>query len=168
MSVLSDTPAPTLSLPVRIALAVVPVIAASALAQVVTMPSIPTWHAGLIKPSFNPPNWLFGPVWTVLYLMMAYAAFRILSLPRETPGRSAAMTAFYIQIAFNAGWSCAFFGLQSTLAGLIVIVPLWLAIAETMRRFLPLDRIAGLLFVPYLAWVSFAAALNLEFWRLNG
>lgn len=168
MSVLPDTRGRVPSFPVRLALAVLPVIAASVLAQVVTFPSIPTWHAGLVKPSFNPPNWLFGPVWTALYAMMAYAAFRILSLPRETPGRSAAMTAFYVQMALNAVWSCAFFGLQSTLAGLVVMVPLWLAIAETMRRFLPLDRTAGLLFVPYLAWVSFAAALNLAFWWLNG
>lgn len=168
MSALPETRPSMLSLPARIALAFLPVIAASALAQAVTMPSIPTWHADLVKPSFNPPNWVFGPVWTALYLMMAYAAFRILSLPRETPGRSAAMTAFYVQMALNAGWSCAFFGLQSTLAGLIVIVPLWLAIAETMRRFLPLDRTAGLLFVPYLAWVSYAAALNAAFWWLNG
>lgn len=168
MSVLSETRGRIPSFLVRLALAVLPVVAASALAQVVTFPSIPTWYAGLVKPALNPPNWVFGPVWTVLYAMMAYAAFRILSLPRETPGRTGALIAFYVQMALNAGWSCAFFGLQSTLAGLIAIVLLWLGIAETLRRFLPLDRTAGLLLVPYLAWVSFAAVLNVGFWWLNG
>jgi tryptophan-rich sensory protein len=151
----------------RLALAVVPVLAAGALGSVATTPNIPTWYAGLEKPGFTPPNWVFAPVWTILYLMMAYAAWRILSLPPESPGRSGALAAFFVQLALNAAWSWAFFALHSPLAGLCVIVLLLLTIGITIAWFWPLDRAAALLLVPYLAWVGYATALNVAVWRLN-
>ena len=148
-------------------LAIAPVVAASLVGQAATIPNISTWYAGLVKPSFNPPNWIFGPVWTTLYVMMAYAFWRVLRLPSETPGRGGAIVLFLVQIALDAAWSWAFFGFHSPLAGVIVIAALWLAIVATMVAFWRLDRLAGWLFVPYIAWVSFAAVLNVAILRLN-
>ena len=151
----------------RIALAVLPVVAAGALGSVATTPNIPTWYAGLEKPGFTPPNWVFAPVWTILYVMMAFAAWRILSLPPGKPGRTGALAIFFIQLALNAAWSWAFFARHSPLAGIFVIVPLFLAIGLTIAWFWPLDRAAALLLAPYLAWVGYATALNVAVWRLN-
>ncbi|MBK9081073.1 MAG: tryptophan-rich sensory protein [Rhizobiales bacterium] len=143
------------------------VVAASLIGAAATMPAIPTWYAGLNKPSFNPPNWLFGPVWTALYAMMAYAFYRVLRAPATTPGRGAAIAAFVAQIVLNALWSVAFFGLKSPALGLLVIAALWLAIAATIAAFRRVDGVAAWLLAPYLAWVSFAAILNAAIWRLN-
>ncbi|QFU17830.1 TspO/MBR family protein [Microvirga thermotolerans] len=161
---LPDSPTPPLQ---RFLIAVLPVAAASVLGSVATMPNIPTWYATLAKPGFTPPNWVFGPVWTLLYAMMAYALWRILALPKDRPGRRGAVAAFFVQLALNALWSWAFFGAHSPLAGLVVILALLVAIVATIRAFLPLDRAAALLLVPYLAWVAYATALNAAVWRLN-
>jgi benzodiazapine receptor len=143
------------------------VFVAATIGNLATMPAIPTWYAGLVKPSFNPPNWLFGPVWGLLYAMMAVAFWRILRLPAPTPDRSAAILVFLVQMALNTLWSVAFFGAQSPPLGLAVIALLWLAIAATIALFARLDRVAAWLLVPYLGWVSFAALLNGAIWRLN-
>jgi translocator protein len=149
-------------------LAIVPVVAASLIGSAVTVPQIPGWYAGLVKPSFNPPNWLFAPVWTTLFAFMALAAFRILRLPNDRPGRSQALLAYHVQLALNALWSCAFFGLGSPAGGLAVIMLLLAAMIWTMRRFAGLgDRLSVALFMPYLAWVSFATLLNTSIWWLN-
>ncbi|WP_210493474.1 TspO/MBR family protein [Microvirga antarctica] len=163
-SAFSGTPTPPFR---RFLIAVIPVAAASVLGSLATLPNIPTWYAGLVKPGFTPPNWLFGPVWTLLYAMMAYALWRILSLPAGQPGRTAAVTTFFVQLALNALWSWAFFGAHSPLAGLIVILAMIVAIIATIRAFWPLDRAAAWLLVPYLTWVSYATALNAAVWRLN-
>ena len=152
----------------RILIAVLPVVAVAAAGSLVTNPNIPTWYAGLEKPSFTPPNWAFPIAWTLLYALMAYAIWRILSLPKHLPGRSAAITAFFVQLALNCLWSFAFFGAHSPILGLVVIAALIVAILATMRRFWNLDRVAALLLAPYLAWVSFATALNAAVWHLNG
>jgi len=151
----------------RAAAAILPVLAVAALASAATEPNIPTWYEGLAKPGFTPPNWVFAPVWSVLYLAMAAAAWRILSLPDKGPQRRAALTTFYIQLALNAAWSFAFFAAHSPLAGLLVIVGLFAAILWTIRLFAPLDRPSAWLLVPYGAWVAFAFALNAAIWRLN-
>jgi benzodiazapine receptor len=151
----------------RVCLALGPVVLAGALGTLATGPNIPTWYAGLAKPGFTPPNGAFPVAWTVLYLMMAAALWRVLSLPRATPGRSGAIAVFFVQLALNALWSWAFFALHSPLSGLVVIVLLVVAIVETIRRFAALDRIAAWLLAPYLAWVLYATALNLAIWRLN-
>ncbi|MGE5441497.1 MAG: TspO/MBR family protein [Bacteroidota bacterium] len=152
----------------RAAIAVLPVVAASFLGQLATYPNLAPWYEGLGKPSFNPPNWVFAPVWTALYALMAYAAWRVLKLPRATPERSAALTLFFVQLALNAAWPWLFFGFNSPLAGLLNIVPQWLVIVATIDRLRLLDRIATWCLVPLAAWVAFASVLNFEIWRLNG
>jgi translocator protein len=147
--------------------AILPVVLAGVLGNLATSPNISGWYAGLTKPGFTPPNFVFGPVWSVLYALMAAALWRILSVPRTRPGRGAALTAFFVQLALNAAWSFAFFAAHSPLAGLVVIGALVAAILATIRLFWPLDRLAAVLIVPYAAWVGYAAMLNLAIWRLN-
>ena len=129
-----------------------------------TAPSIPNWYAGLAKPSWTPPGWVFGPVWSVLYLSMAVAAW----LVWRRGDAVVPMMLFGIQLVFNAAWSWLFFGLHSPGAAFIDIVLLWMAIAATTVVFWRRSTLAGILFVPYLIWVSFAAVLNFAIWRLNG
>lgn len=148
------------------ALAIVPVIVALGLGQVATIPNLP-WHASLIKPSFNPPNWIFGPVWTSLYALMAFAAWRILRLP-PSPARRPALILFYAQLALNIAWSWMFFAAHSPLLGLINIGPQFLLILAAINAFRPLDRSATWALVPLAAWVAFASLLNVAIWRLNG
>lgn len=147
--------------------AVVVVAVASAIGGAATTPNIPTWYATLQKPWFTPPNYVFGPVWAVLYAMLAFAFWRILRLPADTAGRARAIGLFAAQISLNALWSVAFFGLRSPELGVGVIALLWLAIVANMVAFMRLDRLAGWIFVPYIAWVSFAAALNTAVAVLN-
>lgn len=143
------------------------VASAGLIGNLATLPNIPVWYATLAKPSFTPPNSLFGPVWTILYVMMAWAFYRILRLPSSERRRSA-IIAFVGQMALNALWSVVFFGLHSPPVGFLVIAALWSAILVTLLRFVAIDRIAGLALTPYLAWVTFAAVLNAAIWRLNG
>jgi benzodiazapine receptor len=156
------------SRPISLVLALIPVVAAGVLGNLATIPNIPTWYSSLVKPAFNPPNWIFGPVWTALYVLMAYAFYRILCQAPGHKWRRAAIVAFLFQIALNAAWSFAFFGAHSPALGLAVILPLWVAIAVTLRLFLSQDRTAGWCIAPYLAWVSFAVLLNFAILRLNG
>lgn len=147
--------------------AIAPVVLVSFAGSAVTQPAIPGWYADLEKPAFNPPNWLFAPVWTALFAMMAYAVFRILRLPAGTAGRFEALALYHTQLVLNAGWSVAFFGLQSPPLGIVMILLLLTLILTTMRSFWQLDAIAGWLFVPYAAWVAYATLLNLSLWWLN-
>ena len=149
------------------AAAIAPVLAAALAGSAVTMPAIPTWYAGLAKPWFTPPNWLFGPAWTLLYALMAYAFWRILTLDRPADDKRAAILAFLVQIALNALWSFAFFGARAPGAGLVVIAALWVAITATIVAFARLDRVAAWLLAPYLAWTTFASALNIGVYVLN-
>src|SRR3990170_6763487 len=108
-----------------------------------TTPKIPTWYAGLVKPSFNPPNWLFGPVWTVLYLMMGIAGFVIWQRGFERSSVKRALAVFLMQLILNVLWSFVFFGLESTLGGLVIIILLWGAILLTIDLFFKQSRVAG-------------------------
>lgn len=130
-----------------------------------TASSVGTWYATLAKPAFNPPNWVFSPVWTLLYAMMAVAAWRVW----RTDGRLASLplAVFGLQLALNLAWSVLFFGLRLPLAALIDVLALVAAIAATLVLFMRCDRIAGWLIVPYLAWVIFASGLNLAIVHLN-
>lgn len=139
-------------------------LAIAGLGGLVTTPNIPNWYAGLVKPSWTPPSWVFGPVWTALYLSMAVAAWLVW---RQGNAR-VPMILFGIQLTFNALWSWLFFGLHNPGAGLIGIVLLWIAIVATTVVFWRRSRWAGILFLPYLVWVTFAAALNFAVWRANG
>ena len=128
-----------------------------------TEPSIPTWYAALAKPDFSPPNWLFAPVWTTLYVLMGVAASRVWKLT----GFGKEIGFWAAQLVLNFCWSTIFFYLHQIGAALIEMGVLWLAILVTLILFWRRDRVAGLLLVPYLAWVSFAFCLNLAIWRLN-
>ena len=149
-----------------LALAVVVVV--SVLGQIATYPNLTPWYASLSKPSFNPPNWVFGPVWTTLYLLMAFALWRVLRLPPDTGGRKTALAYFFGQLALNAAWSWMFFRAHSPLLGLVDIVPQLVLIAAAVVTFARVDRIAAWCLVPLLAWVSYASLLNIAVWRLNG
>lgn len=132
----------------------------------VTAPAIEVWYQGLAKPSWTPPDWLFGPVWTALYLVMALAAWLVWRR-RGWQGARCALTLYFVQLGLNFLWSPAFFGLRDPLLGMIVIVPLWLAIAATTVAFFRKQVLAGWLFVPYLAWASYATGLNASILALN-
>lgn len=148
------------------AMAVVAVLATSVLGQLATTPNL-AWYAGLAKPSFNPPNWIFAPVWGALYLLMAFAVWRIMRLP-PSPARRLAATLFFIQLALNAAWAWMFFDAHSPLLGLVNIVPQALVVVATVIAFWRLDPPAGAALVPLAAWVGFAAVLNAALWTLNG
>ena len=148
-------------------IAIVPVVAASLIGSAVTVPQIPGWYAALAKPPFNPPNWIFGPVWTLLFAMMAYAVYRILRLPGATPGRARALGVYHLQLVLNVAWSCVFFGLNNPLGGIVLILPLLVLILMTIAVFRPLDPLSAGLLWPYAAWVSFATLLNVSIWWLN-
>ncbi len=147
--------------------AIVPVFLAGGIGSSATLPAIPTWYAALNKPWFTPPNWVFGPAWTVLYIMMAYAFWRVLTLDRPLADKRAAIIVFLVQVFFNGLWSVVFFGMRSPYGGLFVVAAMWLSIGANIYVFGKLDRIAAWLLVPYLAWVTFAAALNIGVYRLN-
>jgi translocator protein len=131
-----------------------------------TADALPNWYATLVKPTWNPPSWVFGPVWTLLYLLMALAAWMVW-LRREEREVMPALSAYFFQLMLNASWSLIFFGLHLPGWAFAEIVVLWLAIALTLRAFWRVSRAAGWLFVPYLLWVTFAAVLNFTIWRLN-
>ena len=141
---------------------------AGAIGSVFTFSAIPTWYATLNKPFFSPPNWVFGPVWTTLYILMGISAYLIWQKGWERKPVRAALTLFGLQLFLNALWSMLFFGLRSPLYGLLCIIPLWLCIALSIRAFYPIDRRAAYLLVPYIVWVSFAAMLNFAIWTMNG
>jgi benzodiazapine receptor len=131
-----------------------------------TLPAIPTWYQSLHKPSFTPPNGIFSPVWISLYLLMGVSLYFVWQRQGH-PRRKIALILFFLQLILNILWSALFFGLRSTLLGLIAIVFLWVAILFTIQNFLRVSKIGGLLLLPYFGWVSFAALLNLSLWNLN-
>lgn len=150
------------------ALAIVAVGTASVVGQFATYPNLAPWYADLIKPAFNPPNWVFAPVWTTLYTLMAFALWRILRLSQTLATRRSALALFVIQLTLNVAWSWMFFGANNPLLGVINIVPQLLVILATVVVFHRLDRVAAWCLVPLAAWVAFAGVLNVAIWRLNG
>lgn len=137
--------------------------AAAGFGSIATTPNIPTWYATLTKPSWNPPNWLFGPVWTALYICMAVAAW----LVWRQGGPRTPLTLFAIQLALNAAWSWIFFWFHLPVIAFLEILVLLAAIAATTIAFWPRSRAAGILMLPYLGWVAFASVLNFTIWRMN-
>ncbi len=132
-----------------------------------TISAIPTWYATLHKPFFAPPNWIFGPVWTLLYFLMGVAFYLIWKQGWKKKKVKMAGMYFLAQLALNFLWTPIFFGLRAPLPGLIVIVAIWVFIVMTMKKFYPLSRLAFYLLVPYLLWVSFATLLNAAIVVLN-
>ena len=142
-------------------------LAAGLIGSFFTVSAIPTWYATLVKPAFSPPNWLFGPVWTTLYIMMGAALYIVREHSANKKLVADASLWFALQLALNAAWSILFFGLHSPALGLACIAAMWLAIAVTMAKFRKISRNAFLLLVPYIAWVSFAMILNASLWLMN-
>jgi benzodiazapine receptor len=152
---------------IKLVVSVVACQCAGVIGSIFTTPAIPTWYATLEKPFFTPPNWLFAPAWITLYLLMAIAAFLIWRKGLGQKGVKAALLIFLVQLVLNALWSVVFFGLQSPLWGMVVILALWVAILLTIIRFFKLSTAAGSLMLPYILWVSFASALNIAIFMLN-
>lgn len=125
------------------------------------------WYAGLEKPSFNPPSWVFAPVWTVLYVMMAVAAWLVWKDRGTLAAAAVPLAAWLVQLVLNALWSWLFFGQHRMGLALVDMVALWFAIIVTIALFWRVRHLAAWLLVPYLAWVSFAMVLNTSLWRLN-
>lgn len=140
--------------------------AAGAIGSLATFPNIPTWYAALEKPIFSPPNWLFGPVWTLLYVFMGISLYLVWTHPTKQD-KTKAFIAFGAQLVLNALWSIVFFGLQSPIGGLAAIVGLLVAIVVTIYFFWRISKPASYLLVPYLLWVSFATVLNGAIIALN-
>lgn len=151
---------------VRLLISILIAQGAGFLGSAFTVPNIPTWYAGLAKPALNPPNWIFAPVWTTLFVLMAIAAW-IVWERRAQAGAKLALMAYGAQLALNVLWSYLFFGQQNPGAAFAEIIVLWAMIVLTMVLFWRVNRWAGLLLLPYIAWVSFAAYLNFSIWQLN-
>jgi len=132
-----------------------------------TSPAILTWYTTIQKPSFNPPNWIFAPVWTLLFLMMGISLYFVWSKGWEDKKIKIAVFIFSAQLALNIFWSLLFFGLQSPFYAFIEIIILWLAILLTIISFYKISKIATYLLLPYILWVSFAAVLNFSILILN-
>jgi len=132
-----------------------------------TISAIPTWYANLNKPFFAPPNWLFGPVWTLLYFLMGVSLYLIWKQGLEKKKVKTAVIYFLAQLGLNFVWSPIFFGLRAPLIALIIITAMWVLIVITIKIFYPLSKWAAYLLVPYLLWVSFALLLNAAITLLN-
>jgi benzodiazapine receptor len=151
----------------KLVVSIVACLAAGAIGSIFTRSAIPTWYATLEKPVFSPPNWLFAPVWTLLYILMGIAAFLVWRKGSDDRQVKTALIVFLIQLIINASWSVVFFGLESPLFGLVVISVLWVVILVTVIQFYKISRAASVLLWPYLLWVTFAAVLNSSIWLLN-
>jgi tryptophan-rich sensory protein len=152
----------------RILLCVVICLAVGYLSSITTQSSIKTWYPTIVKPIFNPPNWVFAPVWTLLFILMGIAAGRVwnqLETNKELVKKG--LLFFGVQLALNALWSYLFFGFQNIFLALIEIILLWLVIYETYLIFKKIDKKASYLLLPYLAWVGFATILTASIFWLN-
>jgi len=152
---------------IKLALSILACLVAGFIGSAATMPSIPTWYASLQKPAFNPPNWIFAPVWTTLFIMMGVAAFLVWDKGLENKKVRISLAIFGLQLLLNVLWSMLFFGLQSPLYAFIDILVLWASILATMIYFYRISAAAAYLLIPYILWVSFASALNLSIVILN-
>jgi len=131
-----------------------------------TAPEIPGWYRALTKPSFNPPGWIFGPVWTTLYILMAIAAWRVTE-STQSPSRTLGLALFVIQLALNLAWSWIFFHKHAIGMAALEVAILWCAIGATTLVFSRVSPTAAWLMAPYWTWVTFASVLNATIWRLN-
>ena len=151
---------------IKLIISIVLCVSLGSVGGLVTVNEIPTWYATLNKPSFNPPNWLFGPVWTTLYVLIGISVYLIWKQPVSTE-RNKALQLFILQFILNFCWSFIFFGLHATGWALIEMIALWILILLSILHFAKHSKTAAWLLVPYIAWVSFALLLNAAIWRLN-
>ena len=140
---------------------------AGGIGAIFTTPAITTWYAGLKKPTFTPPNSVFGPVWITLYLLMGIAVFLVWREGLGQEGVTIAFVIFWAQLVLNILWSVIFFGLKSLFGGMVMILLLWIAILINIITFFGVSPLAGWLLIPYIIWVSIAANLNVQVWKLN-
>lgn len=152
--------------PLKLVASILLPFAAAAIGSAATFPNISTWYATLDKPFFSPPNWLFGPVWTLLYLLMGLSLYLVWAADYEKT-KKPAFVAFGLQLVLNALWSLVFFGLHAPWAGVVVIVLLLASIVATARLFWPISKPAAYLLFPYILWVGFATLLNIAVAVLN-
>ncbi|HBU78004.1 MAG TPA: sensory protein TspO [Muricauda sp.] len=153
---------------VYITISVLVCLAIGFLSSIATQSSVNDWYVTLNKPSFTPPNYLFAPVWTALYIMMGVAAGIVWSKGYHHIWVKTALYHFVFQLLLNALWSIVFFGLKNPLGGMVVILALLTMIILTIKWFGVISKPAALLMVPYVLWVAFASALNYKIWELNG
>lgn len=140
---------------------------AGLIGTIFTLEAIPTWYAGLVKPEFIPPNWLFGPVWTTLYIMMGVSLYIVWTSDKGLKLKRAALWFFSLQLLLNTLWSVLFFGFKNPTLAFVEIIMMWISIAMTIFLFQKFSRVAAQLLVPYLLWVSFASVLNGAIMVLN-
>lgn len=152
---------------VRLIVSIVVCQLAGGIGAIFTTPAIPTWYASLNKPPFNPPDWVFFPVWTTLYTLMGIAAFLVWRKGLDQRPVRVALGLFGIQLILNLAWTIIFFGLHSLLGAVIAIAFLWIFILINIVTFWKISRPAGALLIPYILWVSFAGLLNVSVWMLN-
>ena len=141
--------------------------AVAAFGTVTTIGSVDGWYASAAKVAWNPPNWIFGPMWTALYVMMAFAAWRLWRVRTTKPAARTLLVLWFVQLGLNCAWSFLFFGLRSPTSGLIDIVPLLGVLIWIGVRLWTVDRLVATLWIPYILWVSFATALNTSIWLRN-
>lgn len=140
--------------------------AAGTIGSLFTSSSIPTWYATLNKPAFNPPNWIFAPVWIFLYILMGIS-FYLIWIKSDVPNFGFLLSVFLFQLVLNVFWTIIFFGLKSPLYAFIEIIILWIMILICIISFYPVSKAASILLIPYILWVSLASILNFSLWRLN-
>jgi tryptophan-rich sensory protein len=155
-----------ISNPFKLIIAILVAEAAGGIGAIFTTAAIPTWYATLSKPALNPPNWVFGPVWTTLFVLMGIAAFLIWKRGIDKEKVREALKIFLGQLSLNVLWSFIFFGLHNPGIAFLEIIFLWLAILATILSFHKISRAAAYLLIPYILWVSFASYLNFAIWRL--
>ena len=151
----------------KLLISVVISLSAGFIGSIFTNPNIETWYATIKKPSIAPPDWVFAPVWTILFLLMGIAAYLVWRQGWSNPQVRTAVVIFLIHLIVNILWSAVFFGLRAPMAAFFVIIALWLLILVIIILFANITVTAGILLIPYLLWVSFASVLNFMLWRLN-
>ncbi len=152
---------------IKLVLSLIICLSAGFIGSIFTRQSVSTWYPTINKPSFNPPNWIFSPVWTTLFILMGIALFLVWQKGLSEKTNRFAFIIFIIQLIFNMAWSLAFFGLKSPFLGFLVIIVLLLLILLTIMKFFKVSKVAGWLLIPYILWVSFATVLNFSIWILN-
>lgn len=152
---------------IKLVISIVACEGAGGIGAIFTTPVIPTWYAGLKKPTFTPPNSAFGPIWITLYLLVGIAVFLVWREGLGQEGVTIAFVIFWTQLVLNILWSVIFFGLKSLFGGMVMILLLWIAILVNIILFFGVSPLAGWLLIPYIIWVSIAANLNVQVWKLN-
>ncbi len=152
---------------IKIAVSILGCLSVGIIGALFTSPAIPTWYSSLNKPFFNPPSWVFGPTWTILYIMMGISLCIIWIKKSKSNTKQNALSIFFAQLILNGIWSPIFFAFQSPFLALIVITLLWATIMINIILFYKISKTAATLLMPYLLWVSFATILNFSIWWLN-